>query len=173
MTGACLLLTRVGPGRWDVALFLAAAVFVPARLLSNMFDGMVAIEGGRRTPTGDLFNELPDRASDLIVLLCAGYSVVALDYAAELGWTAAVLALITAYVRTLGAAVGATQWFTGPMAKQQRMIVVAIACLVSAVEVAVGRDPIALAIAMLVIVMGCAITIVRRIRGIARELGGP
>ena len=37
-------------------------------LLANLLDGLVAVEGGRRSPTGELFNEVPDRVSDVLVL---------------------------------------------------------------------------------------------------------
>ena len=50
----------------------------------------------------------------------------------ELGWTAAVLSLITAYVRALGASMGAGQQFVGPMAKQQRMAAMTAACVIGA-----------------------------------------
>ena len=40
---------------------LLAAVFIQCRLLCNLFDGMVAVEGGKSTPAGELFNDIPDR----------------------------------------------------------------------------------------------------------------
>src|SRR5271165_6404992 len=52
---------RDGQIRW---LLVIAACGVQLRLLCNMIDGMVAIEGGCRTKSGELFNELPDRISD-------------------------------------------------------------------------------------------------------------
>ena len=170
LSGACLLLTQTSSGSWAIALFIAAAAFIPFRLLSNMLDGMVAIEGGRKTRSGEIFNDLPDRLSDVIILICAGYSITALSWGGDLGWAAALLATITAYVRTLGAASGASQHFTGPMAKQQRMTVIALACLIAASEVALGRDPVALAVALAVVAGGCAITIARRTWAIVQEL---
>jgi hypothetical protein len=44
--------------------FLVAAACIQARLLCNLFDGMVAVEGGFRTKSGEIFNELPDRFAD-------------------------------------------------------------------------------------------------------------
>src|SRR5437016_1070119 len=43
--------------------YLAAALFIQLRLLCNLIDGMVAIEGGRRSASGEIYNELPDRIS--------------------------------------------------------------------------------------------------------------
>jgi phosphatidylglycerophosphate synthase len=39
--------------------FIATAACVQLRLVCNLLDGMVAIEGGKSTPTGALFNESP------------------------------------------------------------------------------------------------------------------
>jgi phosphatidylglycerophosphate synthase len=51
---------------------LAAAVFIQLRLLCNLLDGMVAIEGGMRSAAGEVYNDLPDRVSDALILLAAG-----------------------------------------------------------------------------------------------------
>ena len=51
--------------------FVAAAIGVQLRLLCNLFDGMVAVEGGFRTKLGEIFNELPDRFADAFVLSAA------------------------------------------------------------------------------------------------------
>ena len=61
--------------------------------------------------------------------------------ASTLGWCAAVLAVLTAYVRVLGGSLGVTQHFIGPMAKQHRMFTLTIATLLSAVETLLGMPP--------------------------------
>ena len=110
---------------------------MPFRLLCNMLDGMLAVEGGLKTPSGELYNELPDRLADLLILVGAGYAIV-VPWGPELGWAAAADGALTAYVRTLGVAAGASQHFVGPMAKPRRMHVLIAACLLSAVETVVG-----------------------------------
>ena len=81
------------------------------------------------------------------------------------------LALLTAYVRLLGGALGQPQRFTGPLAKPQRMFVVTVACLASLVELAAGElRGIALTAGLAVIVLGCALTFVLRLRAIAAAL---
>ena len=45
-------------------LWFTGALLVLVRLLANMLDGMVAIELGRATRVGTLYNEVPDRISD-------------------------------------------------------------------------------------------------------------
>src|SRR6185369_16756108 len=107
--GMCLLL---GSGR--VEYFLAAAAFIQLRLLCNLLDGMVAIEGGLKSKSGEIYNDLPDRLSDAVILVLAGYSTSWLAWGRELGWSAALMAIMTAYVRVLGGAVGLPQDFRGP-----------------------------------------------------------
>lgn len=85
-------------------LLIIAALMAPLRLLLNMLDGMVAVEGGKRSPVGDLFNEVPDRLADLLFLAGAGYAAAAIHGGITIGWVAASLAVLTAYVRSLGAA---------------------------------------------------------------------
>lgn len=170
LAGGCLLLSRTGDGRARAALLVAAAVLIQVRLLCNLLDGMIAIEGGRRTAHGELFNELPDRASDVIVLVCAGYASPLPAWSAPLGWAAAVLAVLTAYVRAFGGALTGRQDFCGPMAKAHRMAVVTAASLLAAAEAALARPPVALPGALAVVVLGCLVTLARRIRRIARDL---
>src|SRR5439155_1544730 len=82
---------------------------IQLRLLCNLLDGMVAIEGGLQSKSGDVFNEVPDRVSDALILLGAGYATapaLGLAWAGALGSAAALLAVLTAYVRALGATVG-------------------------------------------------------------------
>ncbi len=148
-----------------VSLVLAAAC-VQLRLLCNLLDGMVAIEGGKQSPVGALYNELPDRIADSLLL-------VALGYAAEapwLGWLAALLAALTAHVRATGGALGLAQDFRGPMAKPQRMALLTIACLVGALEMPWNGTRYALLTAAILIAAGSALTCATRTLAIARAL---
>src|ERR1700741_773744 len=85
---ACLVLAPQHPMVW-----LAAAVFIQLRLLANLMDGLIAVEGGRKSPTGALFNEFPDRIEDSLLLVAAGYAAGH----PTLGWWAALLAVGTAH----------------------------------------------------------------------------
>ncbi len=168
---ACLVFAGRATGFTQVLCWLGAAGGIQLRLLANLFDGMVAVEGGFRTKSGEIFNELPDRISDLFILAAAGYAVVGVDWAHELGWLAAALAVTTAYVRTLGAACGTAQYFLGPMAKQQRMFLVTAACVGNAVLAAFRvPDVNLLPWTLVLIVAGCVVTIARRAARILREL---
>jgi phosphatidylglycerophosphate synthase len=149
---------------------VAAALGIQLRLLCNLFDGMVAVEGGFRTKSGEIFNELPDRFADAFILIGAGYAASSVQYGVTLGWVAAVLAVITAYVRTLGAAAGAGQCFLGPMAKQHRMAVMTAACVLAAVGVFMNAGAQVVSVALLIVVSGTLLTIMRRTRHIIQTL---
>lgn len=156
-------------------LLLIAAACAPLRLLANMLDGMLAVEGGMSSPVGDLYNELPDRLSDVLFLAGAGYAAAQVTGGITLGWVAASLAVLTAYVRSLGAAQGLSNHFDGPMSKPRRMWVLVIGCLVAVAEpwfvghlgVPLG---ISLAVALAVVAVGSLITVIVRLLRIADDL---
>jgi phosphatidylglycerophosphate synthase len=153
------------------AFYLAgAAACIPLRLLCNMLDGMVAVEGGKQSKTGALFNELPDRFADCLFLVLAGFAARQGELGIELGWAAALLAVLTAYIRAFGASQGLKQDFSGPMAKPHRMWVLAITSLVGALESASGWPPQAITIGLAVIVIGSMITCLRRILHLHKAL---
>jgi phosphatidylglycerophosphate synthase len=155
-------------------LWIIAALGAQLRLTANMLDGMVALASGRASTVGELYNEVPDRVSDAAVFIGAGY---AWGGNVALGYVGTILAIFTAYVRAAGKIAGACNEFCGPMAKQHRMLVVTVACVYSAVvprswqifhfdNAKLG----VMGIALFVIVVGCLITVVRRLNRIARAL---
>ncbi len=151
---------------FGVSGLILCGVCVQLRLLCNLMDGMVAIEGGRQTPVGAIYNEVPDRIADSLFLVALGYA------AGEpwLGWLAALAAAVTAYIRVLGGSLGLAQDFRGPMAKPQRMAVMTLACLLAAVEWPVWGSRYALLIAAWVIAVGSILTCVTRLLAISRNL---
>ncbi|MGZ4841374.1 MAG: CDP-alcohol phosphatidyltransferase family protein [Candidatus Angelobacter sp.] len=152
-----------------VVLVLAVAG-IQGRLLCNMLDGMVAIEGGRQTRSGEIFNDLPDRMADGLIFVCAGYAARTHPFGVELGFLGAAMAIFTAYVRMLGGASGLKQSFAGPMAKQHSMAALTIACVLSIFESRFWSAGTVFWAALIVINIGCLITIWRRTARIAREL---
>ena len=157
--GASALLA--GPG-W---LWLAA-LGIQLRLLCNLLDGMVAVEGGRASPVGALYNEVPDRVADSLLLVAMGHAAGQ----PWLGWAAALAAAMTAYIRALGGALGLPQEFRGPMAKQHRMAVLTLACVLGLLEWALGWPAYALPVAAWVILLGSVLTCGTRLRAIATLL---
>ena len=151
-------------------LLLVAAACIQLRLLCNLLDGMLAVEGRLASKTGEIWNDLPDRISDVLLLVGAGYAIRGVAHGVALGWTAAALALFTAYIRVLGASLGVPQLFIGPMAKQHRMFVLSVGAVLAAGESAVGAPPRAIAIALAVIVAGSILTAIRRTRRTAETV---
>jgi len=145
---------------------VGAAIAVQLRLLCNLIDGMVAIEGGKQSPVGALYNEFPDRIADSLLLVALGYACGV----PWLGWLAALLAALTAYVRATGGALGLAQDFRGPMAKPHRMAVLTLACVIGAAEMQWNGTRYALLVAAIVIAAGSALTCATRTRAIARAL---
>lgn len=171
--GACAALAArgcVGPWLGRSALLILAAGCIQGRLLCNLFDGMVAVEGGMRSKTGDLYNEIPDRIADPLILIGAGYAAAAVPYGIELGYLAAVLAVLTAYIRALGKSLGTPVFFQGPMAKQQRMAAITVACVAGAGVTFWGFEARVLWATLLIVVLGCVATVIRRVRLVARAL---
>jgi phosphatidylglycerophosphate synthase len=145
---------------------IAAAFCVQLRLLCNLLDGMVAIEGKRQSPVGGLYNEVPDRVADSLLIVALGYAI---DMP-WLGWAGALAAAITAYIRVLGGSFGLPQDFRGPMAKPHRMAVLTAACVLGAVEQPVWGSQWALTLAAWIIAVGSVVTCGTRLIAIARQL---
>jgi len=158
------------PASWHVILPLFAILGIQGRLICNLIDGMVAVEGGKKSPVGDIYNEFPDRLSDTVILVGAGVAGGSCESVC-LGFAAALFAMFTAYARVLGGAIGATQRFLGPMAKQHRMALLTGAtalCFLSPVWPNLNRY--VFPIALIIISAGSLFTVWRRVRYIAREL---
>jgi phosphatidylglycerophosphate synthase len=100
-------------------LLVPAVVFCYVRLWFNMLDGMVALASGKASLLGEIVNELPDRISDVLIFVGVAHSGLCHPLG---GYWAALFALLTAYVGTLGQAVGAQREFSGVMAKPWRMV---------------------------------------------------
>jgi phosphatidylglycerophosphate synthase len=145
---------------------LATAACVQLRLLCNLLDGMVAIEGKRQSATGALYNEIPDRFADSLFIVALGYAIGA----PWLGWFGALTAAVTAYIRVLGGSLGLPQDFRGPMAKPHRMAVLTGACVLGAVEWWLRGSQWALIAAAWIIAVGSFITCATRAVAIAHQL---
>lgn len=152
-------------------LLLVAAACIQLRLLCNLFDGMVAVEGGKKTPAGELFNDVPDRLADPLLILAAGFATQS-DIGMTLAWLCALVAVLTAYVRVLGVSMGCPADFRGPMAKQHRMALLTVSFLVLFVSQVFALLPEVLAYtldaALAIMLVGSVITTWRRLVGIYR-----
>ena len=151
---------------------IGAAACVQLRLLANMLDGMVAVEHGLGSSAGPIWNELPDRVADALFLVGAGYAAWGMGMTAGswLGWLAALLAVMTAYVRELGRGLDFPADFSGPMAKPHRMFALTVTCVVSALEPLWKGDGQVLMIGLGVIAAGTVWTVFRRTGTLAKRL---
>lgn len=186
---AASLVAGIGSGlalvavRWldSHAVFLAIGLGIALsilRLWLNMLDGMVAMagraEGDRDDALGALFNEAPDRLSDLALLIGVAHSGLCHPLT---GYGAAIAALAVAYVGTLGQALGAGRRFEGWMSKPWRVVAVLLGATVTVLSadrsVPLAGLPFTLTsldVALLVLVVGAIETISRRLVSIAHRL---
>ena len=153
-------------GSWAATIF--AVLGIQLRLFCNLLDGMVAIEGAKKSVMGDIYNEFPDRLADTIIILGFAYPVMQNQTVHALAWCTAFFAIFTAYTRVLGAAVGAKHYFSGPMAKQHRMALITLAILL--IPMMKEFLPLLIAAVLLAICVGCIATIARRLMLISSEL---
>lgn len=151
---AAFLASSHASGLWESACLVLAAASVQMRLICNLLDGMVALEGGKSAPTGPFWNEAPDRLADLLFLAGAGWAAGHVS----LGWMAAAGAVATAYLRELGRAEGLAPDYGGPMAKPQRMATLTFGALVAAVHAPEWT----LTVTLWIVLVGTLITIYLR-----------
>src|SRR3989475_6209124 len=113
---AALCFWKSGRNTW---LLIVAPLFCYLRLWFNMLDGMVAIAANKANRRGEILNDLPDRISDVIIFAGVAHSGL-MD--PILGYWAAILAVLTAYVGLFGQALGVRREFGGVMSKPWRMV---------------------------------------------------
>lgn len=173
LSGICILLinTQSNFELWFYSIL--AALFIQMRLLCNLFDGMVAMEGGKSTKSGELYNDIPDRISDSIIFICIGYSLSLVTWGAQLGFFAALIAMMTAYVRVLGSSMGAGSCFKGPMAKQHRMAITTFALVLTPIEFIILEENYLLFLTLIIIGIGTVITVCNRVLNIYNTLERP
>ena len=159
-----------------LAAWLGAIACIQLRLVCNLMDGMVAVEGGKGSPVGAIYNDAPDRVADVLIMVGAGYSgagdpgVVKLFHVIPLGWCCAIVAVWTAYLRVLGDSLTGKHDFRGPMAKQHRMAVICGGALIEMIQHLTGSERSGILIALTMIFCGGLWTCVRRLQVMAREL---
>ena len=153
------------------ALLMIAPLLCFLRLWFNMLDGMVAIAAQRASLRGEIVNDLPDRISDVVIF--AGVAHSGWLHHPVLGYWSAIFALLTAYVGLFGQAIGAGRQFGGLMSKPWRMLALAVGSWITWLLPSFSQPPPRFTIldwTCLLIIAGCAQTIVIRLKGILRSL---
>ncbi|MFK7993008.1 MAG: CDP-alcohol phosphatidyltransferase family protein [Granulosicoccus sp.] len=170
---AFALSTRHAGAQYGLCMLLVV-IACQLRLICNLMDGMVAIEAGKQTPDGAMWNEFPDRIADILILV--GLGIAACE--PVLGWVAATAAVLVAYVRELGKGIDGIVDFIGPMAKPHRMALISAGALLSAITELLLSTPAeqdlsrkVLIVVLGVLVAGCVVTVWRRVKAILARLG--
>jgi len=160
-----------------IVFWVAAAVLILVRGFCNILDGIIAVEAGKATRVGLLYNEVPDRLADAATLIGAGFAA---GGEANLGWVAALIAVLVAYARVQCGVTGIEQDFCGPMAKPMRMILIVGGALFSAFAperwiLTWGPDEAwgPMAIVLILIIAGGIWTFLRRLGRAAQKLKLP
>ncbi len=163
LTAICLVFFPYVESSFNWVLLLLAIFFIKMRAACNILDGVLAIECGKTTPSGKMFNDIPDRIADPLVLVAAGYAIFDLfSLAYMLGWLAGIMAVMTAYIRVLSASLGAPSDFSGPMSKVHRVTLLTIACFLTIFEGIFWQQGYIMAFTLIIITIGCFITCYRR-----------
>lgn len=152
---------------------ILALIGIQLRLVCNLIDGLMAVEGGLSSPAGELYNDVPDRFSDWFIILSMGFlAIKQYQHAWIICWIASTLAILTAYIRVLGASMGAGHNFNGPMAKQHRMAIVNISIVFTALEILFMHEYLGLSMLFgaCVIAIGSLATCFKRLIWIGRKL---
>ena len=158
-TGACIL---VWPeARWPL-LLVPGVLFL--RMALNAIDGMIAREHDMQTPLGAILNELGDVFSDVAIYLPLA---VVPAFRAELVVSVVLLGVISEMTGVVGAQIGASRRYDGPMGKSDRAFLFGLICLIVGLGVSPHRWLSYVLLAMVVLLIG---TIVRRARRALGEL---
>lgn len=153
--------------------WLLGIFFVLLRILANTLDGMVAVEWGKASKVGLLYNDVPDRLSDTALLMGMG---CAAGGNPSWGLAAVAVAFFVTYIRLIGRAAGAPSDFRGPMDKGGRMITLMLAALFMGLapagllaNAAAWAAPPA-TLALILVCAGGVLTATRRLLGASRYL---
>lgn len=145
-----------------------AALCVQLRLICNLLDGVIAVELGRGSPKGELYNEVPDRITDTLFFVALGWASQN-PLGLELGWAASLAAMFTAYIRVLGKACGTPAYFWGPMAKPHRMALMTVILLIAPFLSSANRSTLYIG-GLVAIGVFSLLTAWRRLAGVAKQL---
>lgn len=152
---------------WGIALILL-------RMTLNTLDGMLAIQRGNLSLRGEIVNALPDRYSDLLVLIGISLSPLCRDWLGILALSSMVL---VSYTGILGKALGVSWQHHGPLGKVERLIILIVFSIVQFFALHNGADREWLGVsttplewAMVLFVVLGQITVARRLRGQTRQI---
>lgn len=152
----------LGNGAPLIALLIPVWLFI--RMALNAIDGMLAREHDMRTPLGGLLNELGDVVSDALLYL--PFAAVA-GIAPPLIVVVVFLAALTEMAGVVGAQLGASRRYDGPMGKSDRAVVFSVfaLCIAGGIDVTRWINPALVTVGLLL-----ALTILNRCRRALAEI---
>lgn len=168
-TGWCFYKAADSPN-----LLLIAILLTLLRMTLNTIDGVMAIQRGKHTLTGEIVNALPDRYSDILVVGGIALSPLCRDW---LGLAALATMFLVSYTGMLGKAIGVSWQHQGPMGKVERFVTIMVFALYqffllpesrSITIVGITATPMEMAMGLFV-VLG-QYTVLRRLKGQIREI---
>jgi hypothetical protein len=139
-------------------LLLLAAAAIQLRKLSGQLHAIVTRESVQPPPHA-IFYDFPSRIADVLMLVPAGYAVHKLPYGVELAWSAALLGLFNAYVRSMG---NQPTHQKSRLAPRFPMMLLSAACILSLFDTVVYRPGAMLWTALIVLNVAALITIWQR-----------
>lgn len=104
-------------------LLLISIVLTLFRMTLNTIDGVIAIERGNLRLKGEIVNALPDRYSDIFILIGISMSALCNPFLGILGMSSMFL---VSYTGMLSKAIGANWQHHGPLGKVERLILIMI-----------------------------------------------
>lgn len=114
----CYIYANQRPYLLIISIFLTLM-----RMTLNTIDGVIAIERGNLQLKGEIVNALPDRYSDIFILMGIALS----DFCStELGLFGLASVFIVSYTGMLGKAIGVNWQHQGPLGKVERLILIMI-----------------------------------------------
>lgn len=170
-TGLCFYFSGSNPA---LLLIIIALTFL--RMTLNTLDGVMALNKGTPKITGEIVNALPDRYSDVFVMLGIAFSAYCNVY---LGAIAAVSVLLVSYTGMLGKAIGMNWQHHGPLGKVERLLLIMVACFAQYIIMLPQAEKIrsflhvsAIEILMIWFAIAAQITVLNRLKGMLGEIKG-
>jgi len=168
-TGWCFYKAADSP-----SLLIWAIVLILLRMTLNTLDGILAIQRGNLSLRGEIVNALPDRYSDLFLLIGILLSPLCRDW---LGVLALCSMVLVSYTGMLGKALNVSWQHQGPLGKVERLILLMLFSLIQFIVLRDGGTTQWLGItatpmewAMGIFVVLGQVTVFRRLRGQLREI---
>lgn len=170
VTGFCFYFSG-----YNSSLLIVAIILTFLRMTLNTLDGVIAIEKGNLRLEGEIVNALPDRYSDIFVMLGIAFSSYCNIY---LGTIAAISVILVSYSGMLGKAIGVSWQHQGPLGKVERLILIMVAALLQYILTAKGIQTVKISFfkftviefLMLWFIFGAQITVFNRVRAALREI---